>query len=213
MNDRKDVKSKKGIALKIGIPVLLLCAVAGIWIFKNTQKAELPTDLFSSNSSSQVEAAVSQNSSDLISKAESSESKDDSKKDFDLPVTETLDLEKLKSYKVPIIIDFGSDSCIPCKEMAPVLEELNKELRGKAIVKFVDVWKYQNLAQGYPISVIPTQVLFDAKGNPYTPKDAKAMQLNLYSSNDTNKHIFTTHEGGITKEQLLAMLKEMGLKE
>lgn len=97
--------------------------------------------------------------------------------------------------------------------MAPVLEELNQELRGKAIVKFVDVWKYQNLAQGYPITVIPTQLLFDAKGNPYTPKDAKAMQLNLYSSNDTNKHIFTTHEGGITKEQLLAMLKEMGLKE
>lgn len=197
MNDKEDVKSKKSIAFKIGIPVLLLCVIAGIWIFKNTQ----------------AEAAVSQNSSGLISKSESSVSKDDSKKDFDLPVTETLDLEKLKSYKVPIIIDFGSDSCQACQQMAPILKELNQELRGKAIVKFVDVWKYQNLAQGYPISVIPTQVLFDAQGNPYTPKDAKAMELILYASKDTNEHVFTTHEGGITKEQLLAMLKEMGLKE
>lgn len=97
--------------------------------------------------------------------------------------------------------------------MAPVLKELNEELRGKAIIRFVDVWKYQNFAEGYPISVIPTQVIFDAKGNPYTPKDAKAIELNMYSSKDTNVHIFTTHQGGVTKEQLLAMLKEMGMKE
>ena len=133
--------------------------------------------------------------------------------DFALNVTEKLDLEQLKSYGLPIIIDFGADSCIPCKQMAPVLKELNEELQGKAIIKFVDVWKYQSLAQDYPISVIPTQVLIDSEGNPYTPKDANAIQLNMYSSKDTNKHIFTTHEGGITKEQLLNILKEMGLKE
>nr|WP_319488640.1 thioredoxin family protein [uncultured Caproiciproducens sp.] len=207
------MKSKKSTALKIGVLVLLVCVVAGIGIFKNTKKAEIPADLFSSSSSHPGEAVASKNSFDAISKAESSEKKAESNPDFTLLVTEKLDLEKLKSYGIPIVIDFGSDSCQACQEMASVLEELNQELRGKAIVKFVDVWKYQNLAQGYPITVIPTQVFFDAKGNPYTPKDAKAMQLNLYSSKDTNKHIFTTHEGVITKEQLLAMLKEMGMKE
>ncbi|MDD2351172.1 MAG: thioredoxin family protein, partial [Synergistaceae bacterium] len=44
--------------------------------------------------------------------------------------TKTLDLEKLKSYGLPILIDFGADSCVPCKEMAPVLEKLNKEYQG-----------------------------------------------------------------------------------
>ncbi|MFZ5351953.1 MAG: thioredoxin family protein [Bacillota bacterium] len=132
--------------------------------------------------------------------------------DFELHVSDEINLEKLKAYKLPIIIDFGADSCIPCKEMAPILEELNKELRGKAIIKFVDVWKYGALAQNYPLRVIPTQVFIDADGKPFKPKDARAMQLLLYSSRETNEHNFTTHEGGMTKKQLLEILREMGLK-
>jgi thioredoxin 1 len=131
---------------------------------------------------------------------------------FALHVTDSLDLEQLKSYGLPIMIDFGADSCIPCKEMAPVLEELNEELRGKVIIKFVDVWKYQNLAQGYPISVIPTQVFLDKDGKPYKPKDPEASKMKMYSSKETEEHAFTTHEGGMTKQQLLAVFKEMGVE-
>lgn len=131
--------------------------------------------------------------------------------DFALHATEKIDLEKLKSYGLPIIIDFGADSCIPCKEMAPVLKELNEELQGKAIIKFVDVWKYQDLAEGYPISLIPTQIFIDANGEPYKPKSPEK-QMKPYFLKDTGEHVFTAHEGGMTKEQLLDVLKEMGLK-
>jgi len=34
----------------------------------------------------------------------------------------------------------------------------------------------------------------------------------MYSSKDTKKHAFTTHEGGMTKEQILSVFKEMGVK-
>lgn len=132
--------------------------------------------------------------------------------EFALHVTGKIDLEKLKSYGLPIIIDFGADSCAPCKEMAPVLEELNETLRGKAIIKFVDVWKYQDLAEGYPVRVIPTQVLFDNEGKPYVPEAGSSLQMQMYSSRDTEEHVFTTHEGGLTKSQLLEILKEMGMK-
>lgn len=131
--------------------------------------------------------------------------------DFALNVTETLELEKLKSYGIPIVIDFGADSCIPCKEMAPVLEELNAELQGKAIIKFVDVWKYQELAEGYPISVIPTQIFIDSEGKAFVPEDPEKMQIKMYSLKDTGEHVFTTHEGGLTKEDLKKILKEMGV--
>lgn len=132
--------------------------------------------------------------------------------DFALHVTDKIDMEKLKSYGVPIIIDFGADSCIPCKEMAPVLKELNEELQGKAVIKFVDVWKYQALAQGYPIRVIPTQVFIDSNGKPFIPSESLLKQIQLYPVNDSGKHVFTIHEGGMTKDQLLSALKEMGMK-
>ncbi len=132
--------------------------------------------------------------------------------DFVLEAME-IDLDQLKSYGLPIIIDFGADSCDPCKEMAPVLKELNAELRGKAIIKFVDVWKYPEAAKGYPLSLIPTQMFFDQEGKPYTPSDPAGMGMTMYESNETKEHVFTMHEGGMTKEQLLEVLKEMGLEE
>lgn len=135
------------------------------------------------------------------------------KSEFALHVTDSLDLEQLKSYGLPIVIDFGADSCVPCKEMAPVLKELNEELRGKAIIKFVDVWKYQNLADGYPISVIPTQVFIDKDGKPFTPSDPEGMMMLMYTTRDTDEHVFTTHEGGMTKEAILAALREMGMDD
>jgi len=131
--------------------------------------------------------------------------------EFALEAT-AIDLAQLKSYGLPIIIDFGADSCVPCKEMAPVLQKLNKEMQGKAIVKFVDVWKNKNAADDFPVDLIPTQFFFDKDGNPFVPKDANAMQMKLYSTKDTNKHVYTAHEGGMTEAQLRAVLKEMGVE-
>ncbi len=133
--------------------------------------------------------------------------------DFSLHVEEALDLEQLKSYGLPILLDFGADSCIPCKEMAPVLVKLNEELQGKAIIKFVDVWKDPQLAQGYPISVIPTQILIDKNGNPYNPSEQQSSGMKMYSTRDTNVHVFTAHEGGMTQQMILGVLKEMGLEK
>ena len=69
----------------------------------------------------------------------------------------------LKSGK-PGVVDFGAHSCIPCKKMAPILEELSRELYGKANVLFNDVWKDNTLAARYRIQMIPTQIFFDARG-------------------------------------------------
>jgi len=131
----------------------------------------------------------------------------------DLNLTGPFDLAEFRSAGVPVVIDFGADSCIPCREMAPVLVALHDELKGKAIIRFVDVWKYRELADGIPLQVIPTQVFFDATGRPFTPSEKLQIPMTQYSARDTNEHVFTTHEGGITREQLLAALDEMGMKK
>lgn len=133
--------------------------------------------------------------------------------DEPLALTKSLDLATFLSYGVPVVIDFGADSCIPCKEMAPVLVALHDELKGKAIIRFVDVWKYRELAEGIPLQVIPTQVFFDAAGKPFTPPESLGIPFTRYSMKDTGEHVFTTHEGGLSKEQLLAIIDAMGTKK
>ncbi|MEA4972462.1 hypothetical protein SDC9_121430 [bioreactor metagenome] len=131
--------------------------------------------------------------------------------DFELAAS-SINLDELKEYNLPIIIDFGSDSCIPCQEMAPVLETINEEMQGKAIIKFVDVWKYEDAAKDFPIQVIPTQVIYTADGKPYTPSEDLGIDLTMWTTEDTNEHIFTVHQGGLTEDQMRAILKDMGVE-
>lgn len=134
--------------------------------------------------------------------------------EFDLDATINFDLDKILSYGLPVIIDFGADSCVPCKEMAPILVELNRELRGKAIIKFVDVWKNSKAATGLPLEVIPTQFFFNADGTPYIPTDEASAKYGfiMYQMRDTGEHAFTAHQGGLDKETMLEILKEMGME-
>ena len=131
-------------------------------------------------------------------------------KDFTLEAT-SIDSEVLTSYELPIIIDFGADSCIPCKEMAPVLKTLNAEMQGAAIIKFVDVWKNGDAANNFPIQVIPTQILINADGTPYVPSEDIKIEFTMYSTKDTNEHVFTVHQGGLTEDQMRRILADMGV--
>jgi thioredoxin 1 len=62
------------------------------------------------------------------------------------------------------MIDLGATGCIPCKMMAPIIEELQTEYAGKADIVFIDVWKNREAAQKYGIRAIPTQIFFDGNG-------------------------------------------------
>lgn len=132
---------------------------------------------------------------------------------FPLNVTEPLDLDELKSHGLPILINFGVDYCPNCKKMAPDLDELNNELQGKAIILFVDIGKNQSFASGYPIRLIPTQLLITNDGKPYVPSDSLSVGIQMYSSQETDEHVLTTHEGLLDKKTMLTMLKEMGMEE
>jgi thioredoxin 1 len=65
---------------------------------------------------------------------------------------------------LPRLLDLGANKCIPCKAMAPILEEMKKEYAGKLEVEFIDVWKDPDAGKPYKIQIIPTQIFFDATG-------------------------------------------------
>ena len=60
----------------------------------------------------------------------------------------------------PVLVDFYATWCGPCKVMGPVIEELGKELEGKARVLKVDVDKNQAVAGQYKVQAVPTLIIF-----------------------------------------------------
>jgi len=92
------------------------------------------------------------------------------------------------SATLPRLVDLGADKCIPCKMMAPILEELKTEYAAVLNVEFIDVWKNPDAAQKYGIRVIPTQIFYNASG----------------------KELFR-HEGFFAKDDILAKWKELGI--
>ena len=91
----------------------------------------------------------------------------------------------------PKLLDLGADKCVPCKEMAPILEELKETYAGVLDVEFIDVWKAENQQEAtkYGIKSIPTQIFLDPNG----------------------KELWR-HVGFISKEDILAKWNELGYK-
>jgi len=89
---------------------------------------------------------------------------------------------------LPRLVDVGAGTCIPCKAMAPILEELKAEYAGRMEVLFIDVWKDRSAGDAYGIHMIPTQIFFGADGKE-----------------------LARHEGFMAKDEILAQWKAVGV--
>ena len=106
------------------------------------------------------------------------------------PSASAADFKKEQSrVPIPRLVDLGAGKCIPCKMMAPILEELRKEYKEKFDVIVIDVWKDRSAGRQYRIRVIPTQIFYDAEGN----------------------ELFR-HEGFYSKEDIIGKWKELGIE-
>ncbi|HLO26186.1 MAG TPA: thioredoxin family protein [Geobacteraceae bacterium] len=107
----------------------------------------------------------------------------------DLPSAKETTIRAALGSGKPTVADFGARTCIPCRKMAPILAELNSELKGKANILFTDVRESQDMAQKYRVQMIPTQIFFDGRG-----KEVKR------------------HVGFMDKAEIVRELKAAGLK-
>ncbi|WP_059435950.1 co-chaperone YbbN [Anaeromyxobacter sp. PSR-1] len=90
---------------------------------------------------------------------------------------------------IPRLVDLGAGKCIPCKAMAPILEQLRADYSGRLEVTFIDVWQAPDQARAYDVRMIPTQIFYSAEGRE-----------------------LARHEGFMSREEILAQWRALGLE-
>lgn len=89
---------------------------------------------------------------------------------------------------LPALIEVGSDTCTPCKQMKNVLDELRSEYEGRLHITIINLAEDSDAQKRYNISLIPTQIFYDASGT----------------------ELFR-HEGFFPKEDIIKKWKELGI--
>jgi thioredoxin 1 len=90
--------------------------------------------------------------------------------------------EKVLKAQGAVLVDFWATWCRPCLMVAPILEEMAEEYKGKLTIAKLNVDESQKIAQTYRVMSIPTMMIFK-DGQPaanivgFKPKDALKQEL------------------------------------
>jgi thioredoxin 1 len=97
--------------------------------------------------------------------------------------------KEMAQVPLPKLLDFGRGQCIPCKKMAPILQELSEEYKDRIIIKIIEIDQEPGLTTANRIRLIPTQIFFDAK----------------------NQEVLR-HEGFMGKDEIKKVFQKMGIQ-
>jgi thioredoxin 1 len=87
-----------------------------------------------------------------------------------------------------VMLELGSEGCIPCEQMKPVMQKLSTDYKDRLEVVSVDVRKDRSAAQRFHVFAIPTQIFLD--------KNSKEIHR---------------HFGYYSYEEIIPVLKKMGI--
>ena len=103
-------------------------------------------------------------------------------------VSDNSGTELSQATGLPKLLDLGAETCIPCKKMKPILADLADQYSEIFTVEVINIRDNEEIARLYDVSLIPTQIWFDADG------------MELFR-----------HQGFIARDAILAKWRELGL--
>ena len=96
---------------------------------------------------------------------------------------ESFETDVIKSEK-PVVVDFWAEWCGPCKQIAPVLEEISDEMKDQVVIAKHNIDEEPNSPTKYGVRGIPTMLLF------------------------SNGELKATKVGATTKSNIVSWIKE-----
>jgi thioredoxin 1 len=84
----------------------------------------------------------------------------ENKKSLEVVVTDRNFQEEVLKSTIPALVDFWAPWCMPCRMLAPTIEKLAEENKGKLKVCKLNTDENQNIASQYGIQGIPTLIVF-----------------------------------------------------
>ena len=118
-------------------------------------------------------------------------------------VTERTFEQEVLMSELPVLLEFSAEWCGPCKQMAPDLQALARELEGKAKVVTLDIDKSPNIPRQMGVQSVPTFVVFHG-GRPVGGKVGAMRKAELRGLLDP---YLPRAEGAIRPEELVQLLQ------
>ena len=97
-----------------------------------------------------------------------------------LTINEKSFESEVVNSKLPVLIDFWAEWCGPCKEIAPILDEINNEMNDKIKIVKINIDKNPNIPNKYGVQSIPTLIIFK-KGEIVGTKVGSCLKSELIS--------------------------------
>lgn len=183
---------KKKARIFILVIILIILIIIGVIFFTRKTESEQSNDIASEDLLTEETANTKETLPDI---------------DIITGENTSVSMTYIKNKGLPIILCFVADWCKPCQEFLPVLEELEEEYDGKAVIQIVDFDLNEELANYYEVTDVPTQVFINSDETPYIHgEESEDFEL---EQDDEGNIIYTKHIGTLSKDELKDIIDKM----